>query len=235
MIVGPHSTKLPQSWDTGSDQPSVPASFDVFLFHSMWQGATARTPTLRNTFPLTFPDRLPHLGIPGDDYLNVLMIFLFKHALCVCGCACACACACERRRADAGGRASAGGGGRARAGAGERKRTRARVGAGGREQARAVGGGGRAGGFAFLNVESNITDLIQHFKLLCGTSHKVVAILTPPVEGSMLCSCWRAIDHPQSCFGQWKGKSKDFKRIQRFKPCCQHSEHLPPSLASASR
>ena len=24
MIVGPHSTKLPQSWDTGSDQPSVP-------------------------------------------------------------------------------------------------------------------------------------------------------------------------------------------------------------------
>jgi hypothetical protein len=63
-------------------------------------------------------------------------------------------------------------------------------------------GAGRAGGFAFLNVESNITDLIQHFKLLCGTSHKVVAILTPPVEGSMLCSCWRAIDHPQSCFGQ---------------------------------
>ena len=28
MIVGPHSTKLPQSWDTGSDQPSVPASED---------------------------------------------------------------------------------------------------------------------------------------------------------------------------------------------------------------
>ena len=27
MIVGPHSTKLPQSWDTGSDQPSVPAFF----------------------------------------------------------------------------------------------------------------------------------------------------------------------------------------------------------------
>ena len=25
MIVGPHSMKLPQSWDTGSDQPSVPA------------------------------------------------------------------------------------------------------------------------------------------------------------------------------------------------------------------
>ena len=234
MIVGPHSTKLPQSWDTGSDQPSVPASFDVFLFHSMWQGATARTPTLRNTFPLTFPDRLPHLGIPGDDYLNVLMIFLFKHALCVWWCG---ACACERRRADAGGRASAGGGGRARAGrarasANERGRGWAREGANKRGR---WAGAGRAGGFAFLNVESNITDLIQHFKLLCGTSHKVVAILTPPVEGSMLCSCWRAIDHPQSCFGQWKGKSKDFKRIQRFKPCCQHSEHLPPSLASASR
>ena len=84
MIVGPHSTKLPQSWDTGSDQPSVPASFDVFLFHSIWQGAKPRTPTLRNTFHLTFPDRLPYLGIPGDDYLNVLMIFLFKHAVCVC-------------------------------------------------------------------------------------------------------------------------------------------------------
>ena len=82
MIVGPHSTKLPQSWDTGSDQPSVPASFDVFLSHSIWQGAKPRTPTLRNTFPLTFPDRLPYLGIPGDDYLNVLMIFLFKHAVC---------------------------------------------------------------------------------------------------------------------------------------------------------
>ena len=86
QIVGPHSTKLPQSWDTGSDQPSVPASFDVFLFHSIWQGAKPRTPTLRNTFPLTFPDRLPYLGIPGDDYLNVLMIFLFKHAVCVCVC-----------------------------------------------------------------------------------------------------------------------------------------------------
>jgi hypothetical protein len=88
MIVGPHSTKLPQSWDTGSDQPSVPASFDVFLFHSIWQGAKPRTPTLRNTFPLTFPDRLPYhpyLGILGDDYLNVLMIFLFKHAVCVWG------------------------------------------------------------------------------------------------------------------------------------------------------
>ena len=28
MIVGPHSSKLPQSWDTGFDQPSVPASED---------------------------------------------------------------------------------------------------------------------------------------------------------------------------------------------------------------
>ena len=26
MIVGPHSTKLPQSWDTESDQLGVPAS-----------------------------------------------------------------------------------------------------------------------------------------------------------------------------------------------------------------
>ena len=26
MIVGPHSMKLPQSWDTGSVQPSAPAS-----------------------------------------------------------------------------------------------------------------------------------------------------------------------------------------------------------------
>ena len=86
MIVGPRSTKLPQSWDTGSDQPSVPASFDVFLFHSIWQGAKPRTPTLRNTFPLTFPDRLPYLGIPGNDCLNVLMIFLFKHAVCVKPC-----------------------------------------------------------------------------------------------------------------------------------------------------
>ena len=25
MTVGPHSTKLPQSWDTRSDQPGVPA------------------------------------------------------------------------------------------------------------------------------------------------------------------------------------------------------------------
>ena len=28
MTVGPHSTKLPQSWDTRSDQPGVPACTD---------------------------------------------------------------------------------------------------------------------------------------------------------------------------------------------------------------
>ena len=28
MTVGPHSTKLPQSWDTRSDQPGVPACAD---------------------------------------------------------------------------------------------------------------------------------------------------------------------------------------------------------------
>ena len=40
MIVAPHSTKLPQSWDTGSDQPSVPAiSISVFE----WPPAKPRT------------------------------------------------------------------------------------------------------------------------------------------------------------------------------------------------
>ena len=34
MIVGPHTTKLPQSWDTGSDQPSVPAISTVVLADS---------------------------------------------------------------------------------------------------------------------------------------------------------------------------------------------------------
>ena len=34
MIVGPHSTKLPKSWDTGSDQPSVPAV--LLSWHGMW-------------------------------------------------------------------------------------------------------------------------------------------------------------------------------------------------------
>ena len=42
MIVGPHSKKLPQSWDTGSDQPSVPANSTSvfaasrFLLHGNW-------------------------------------------------------------------------------------------------------------------------------------------------------------------------------------------------------
>ena len=31
MIVGPHSTKLPQSWDTGSDQPAILISVLQFL------------------------------------------------------------------------------------------------------------------------------------------------------------------------------------------------------------
>ena len=31
MIVGPHSTKLPQSWDTGSDQPRVIAFFTYLI------------------------------------------------------------------------------------------------------------------------------------------------------------------------------------------------------------
>ena len=39
MIVGPHSTKLPQSWDTGSDQPSVPAiSTSVLSISAMGRG-----------------------------------------------------------------------------------------------------------------------------------------------------------------------------------------------------
>ena len=39
MIVGPHSTKLPQSWDTGSDQPSVPAiSISVCQISAMGPG-----------------------------------------------------------------------------------------------------------------------------------------------------------------------------------------------------
>ena len=31
MIVGPRSTKLPQSWDTGSDQPAILIPFFQFL------------------------------------------------------------------------------------------------------------------------------------------------------------------------------------------------------------
>ena len=44
MIVGPHSTKLPQSWDTGSDQPSVPAiSISALQVSCQWQPAKPRT------------------------------------------------------------------------------------------------------------------------------------------------------------------------------------------------
>ena len=31
VIVGPHSTKLPQSWDTGSDQPTQRTCIDHWL------------------------------------------------------------------------------------------------------------------------------------------------------------------------------------------------------------
>ena len=34
MTVGPHSTKLPQSWDTESDQLGVPAMYRVQLISS---------------------------------------------------------------------------------------------------------------------------------------------------------------------------------------------------------
>ena len=34
MTVGPHSTKLPQSWDTESDQLGVPAIYRVQLISS---------------------------------------------------------------------------------------------------------------------------------------------------------------------------------------------------------
>ena len=34
MTVGPHSTKLPQSWDTESDQLGVPAMYSVQLISS---------------------------------------------------------------------------------------------------------------------------------------------------------------------------------------------------------
>ena len=46
MIVGLHSTKLPQSWDIGSDDPSIPAiSISVlqFLVDGHWQPAKPRT------------------------------------------------------------------------------------------------------------------------------------------------------------------------------------------------
>ena len=46
MIVGLHSTKLPQSWDIGSDDPSRPAiSISVlqFLVDGHWQPAKPRT------------------------------------------------------------------------------------------------------------------------------------------------------------------------------------------------
>ena len=36
MTEGPHSTKLPQSWDTGSDQSGVPATFGVGDVKSFW-------------------------------------------------------------------------------------------------------------------------------------------------------------------------------------------------------
>ena len=36
MTEGPHSTKLPQSWDIGSDQSDVPATFGVGAVKSFW-------------------------------------------------------------------------------------------------------------------------------------------------------------------------------------------------------
>ena len=44
MIVGPRSTKLPQSWDTGSDQPSAPAmSTSVCAISCSWRPVKPRT------------------------------------------------------------------------------------------------------------------------------------------------------------------------------------------------
>ena len=50
MIVGPHSTKLPQSWDTGSDQPSVPAiSISVCQISAMGRGQPKNHLAVRKT------------------------------------------------------------------------------------------------------------------------------------------------------------------------------------------
>ena len=51
MIVGPHSTKLPQSWDTGSDQPSVPAiSISALQVSCQWQPAKPRNRQVDSIF-----------------------------------------------------------------------------------------------------------------------------------------------------------------------------------------
>ena len=50
MIVGPHSTKPPQSWDTGSDQPSVPAiSISVLSNSAMGRGQPKNHLAVRQT------------------------------------------------------------------------------------------------------------------------------------------------------------------------------------------
>ena len=53
MIVGPHSTKLPQSRDTESDQLGVPASFKPLVkgMHSITHGAPFEAPRFQ-WFPL---------------------------------------------------------------------------------------------------------------------------------------------------------------------------------------
>ena len=44
MTVGPHSTKLPQSWDTESDQLGVPASVSASAFASEVARGQAENP-----------------------------------------------------------------------------------------------------------------------------------------------------------------------------------------------
>ena len=56
MIVGPHSKELPQSWDTGSDQPSVPAV--LLPGHGKWLITTPSKISTSN-FHGFYPVRVP--------------------------------------------------------------------------------------------------------------------------------------------------------------------------------
>ena len=83
MTVGPHSTKLPQSWDTESDQLGVPAILRI----RAGPPVAAKDHTIRmNICNLAN-------GILWDDRPASVCVCV---GMWVCGCVCVCACVRER-------------------------------------------------------------------------------------------------------------------------------------------
>ena len=87
MTVGPHSMKLPQSWDTESDQLGVPAILRI----------RAGPPVAAKNHTIKMNICNLANGIPRDDRsASVCVCVCVWVCVCVFVCVCVCVCLCAR-------------------------------------------------------------------------------------------------------------------------------------------